>query len=274
MKLKTTQRAWGNSYDVLEVDFKPIRFRSKFYWNTALGKAFDIETSYAPMQSSSSAMNFGADLGFEKSLSKTFRLGAYTGVGLSLGKIGLEAKNIKYDLKYLTPKRSYSFSAKESLSIIDLIVPAYLESEIDLTDWLALDIDLGARFYLNRETNLGPYEISGAFGPTVVNAVFSSFKDPADYTRTAYDIALFGNLEFDFALIKKALYAFFSFSYEHGLNPVYDSGLRTYFDEATSVYPFYYSPISGTDNPMRSLIGSVRYSRKATCFAAGIKLKF
>lgn len=274
VKLKSTEQARGPRYNVLALDFKPIRFRSKFYWNTALGKAFNIESSFAGMQSSSSAMNFGVDLGFEKSLSRTFRLGAYVGVGLSLGKIGLTAKDIKYTLKYVVPNRTYSFSAKENLSIIDLVVPAYLESEIDLTDWLAMDIDLGAHFYLNRETNLGPYEISGAFGKDAVKTTYSAFKDPADYTRTAYDLALFGNLEFDFAIIRKALYAFFSFSYEQGLNPVYDSGLRTYFDEKSSIFPFYYSPISGMDIPMRSLIGSVRYSRKATCFAAGVKIKF
>ena len=274
IKLKSTERAQGDRYNVLLVDFKPIRFRGKVYGNLSLGNAFIVESSYSGMESSSSAMNFGVDLGFEKSLSKKFRLGVYSGVGLSLGKVNLAASNIKYSLKYVVPNREYSFSAKESLSITDILVPVYLESEIDLTSRLVLDIDLGARFYLNRETALNPYEIEGVVGNVSVNTSYSAFRYPADYTRKEYDLAVFGNLELDCAIIKNALYAYLSAGYEQGLNPVYDSGLRTYFQESSAVYPFYYSPIADIDIPMRSLVGSVRYSRKAGWVAAGIKIKF
>ena len=154
------------------------------------------------------------------------------------------------------------------------MVPVYLESEIDLTSRLVLDIDLGARFYLNRETALNPYEIEGVVGNVSVNTSYSAFRYPADYTRKEYDLAVFGNLELDCAIIKNALYAYLSAGYEQGLNPVYDSGLRTYFQESSAVYPFYYSPIADIDIPMRSLVGSVRYSRKAGWVAAGIKIKF
>ena len=274
IKLKSTERATGDHYNVLEVDFKPIRFRSKIYGNLALGDAFNVESSYSGMESSSSAMNFGIDLGFEKSLSKTFRLGVYSGVGLSLGKIDLAVQNVSYTLNYVVPNRKYSFSAKENLSITDILVPVYLESEIDIMSRLVLDIDLGVRFYLNRETKLSPYEIEGTVGNVSVNTAYSAFKDPANYTRKEYDYALFGNLELDYAIIDKALYAYVSAGYEYGLNPVYDSGLRTFFQDSAGVYPFYYSPLADIDIPMRSLIGSVRYSRKSKWIAAGLKLKF
>ncbi len=274
IKLKSSERARGDHYNVLELDFKPIRFRGKVYGNFSLGDAFFVESSYLGMVHSSSAMNFGVDLGFEKSLSKKFRLGIYSGVGLSLGKINLTALNVSYSLNYVVPNRWYNFSAKESLSITDILVPVYLESEIDITSRLVLDIDLGARFYLNRNTVLSPYEIEGEVGNVTVNTTYSAFKDPTDYTRKDYDLALFGNLELDYAIIKSALYAYVSAGYEFGLNPVYDSGMRTYFQESSAVYPFYYSPIADIDIPMRSLVGSIRYSRKSTWVAAGIKIKF
>ena len=274
IRLKSEERAQGDHYNVLELDFKPIRFRGKVYGNFALGNAFSVESSYAGMESSSSAMNFGVDLGFEKSLSKKFRIGIYSGAGLSLGKVNLAALDVRYSLKYVVPNRNYAFSAKESLSITDILVPVYLESEIDIIPRLVLDIDLGARFYLNRETTLSPYEIKGEIGNVSVSTTYSAFKDPADYTRKEYDIALFGSLELDYAIIRNALYAYLSAGYEHGLNPVYDSGLQTYFQESAAVYPFYYSPIADIDIPMRSLVGSVRYSRKAGWMSAGIKIKF
>lgn len=274
VKLLATEQAHGDHYNVLSVGFKPIRFRGKFYGNMAFGSAFDVKSSYSGLTSSSSAMNFGVDLGFEKSLAKKFRMGIYAGAGLSLGKINLEAPNVSYTLDYVSPSRKYAFSAKESLKITDIIVPAYLEGELDLTKWLVLDIDLGARFYLNRQTSLSPYEVNGTVGGESVQKEFTAFKDPADYTRKEYDIAVFGSLELDFAIIKNALYAYLSGGYEFGLNPVYDSQERTYLQESNHVYPFYYSPVTNSDIPMRSLVGSISYSRKAGWAAAGLKIKF
>lgn len=274
VKIVSTERAQGDHYNVLTVGFKPIRFRGKVYGNLTLGGAFNIESSYSGMESSSSAMNFGVDLGFEKAIAKKFRIGIYAGAGLSLGKINLSAPNVSYTLNYVSPSRNYAFSAKESLKITDIIVPVYLEGEIDLTKRLVLDIDLGVRFYLNWQTSLSPYEVEGIIGGSTVKTEYRAFKDPADYTRNQYDLAVFGNVELDFAIIKNSLYAYLSGGYEYGLKPVYDSVDRVYFKESDSIYPFYYSPFSNTDIPMRSLVGSVRYSRKAGWAALGIKIKF
>ena len=274
VKLMSREVTQGDHYNILAVDYKPIRFRGKIYGNLSLGNAFKIESSVPGLESSSSAMNFGVDLGFEKALAKRFRLGIYAGVGLSMGKIGLSVPKVNYTLRYVFPNREYSFSAKENLSIMDLLVPVYLESEIEITKRLVLDIDLGARFYFNMKTTLSPYEVDGIVGGASINTSYSAFKDPADYTRKAYDPVLFGNVELDFAIVKKLLFVYVSGGYEHGLMPVYDSGLRTYLQESSDVYPIYYSPVSNSDIPMRSLIGSVRYLRKAGWVAAGIKIKF
>lgn len=272
--LKSSEITQGDHYNVLAVDYKPIRFRTKAYGNIDLGNAFNVESSYSEMESSSMALNFGLDLGFEKALSKKFRVGIFAGAGLSLGKINLSAPHVSYTLDYMDPSRDYSFSAKESLSITDIVIPAYLESEINLSSRLVLCVDLGTRFYLNWKSDLSPYEVEGTIGSTPVTTSYSSFKAPTDYTRKEYDLVLFGNLELDFAILQKSLYAYISGGYEQGLTPVYDSGLRAYYQESSNVYPFYYSPVLDRDIPMRSLIGSVRYSRRAVWIAVGIKIKF
>ena len=266
--------ASGDRYNVLGMTFHPMYMRFKVYGDITAGNAYDVKSSFDGIRSASRNIQLGADLGFEVSLNSFWRMGLYAGAGFSLGSIGLSAKDVHYSLNYAVPVRNYRFDASEDLRLVDFYVPVYLENEFTLARKLVLDLDLGARVYLNHKTELGPYRVTGEVGNQTMDASISAFISPAEYTRSPSDIALYGNLELDYCLVKRNLFAYVSYGYEYGLHPSYDSGLRPYFMPGENVYPFYYSMTADQDYPYRSLIGSVSYQRKAGWASVGVKFKF
>ena len=271
---QSVEQASGDRYNVLGLKFKPMYFRAKFYGGTSLGKAFSLLTSHPGITSSTKSLQLGVDLGFEVSMSTSWRLGLYAGIGYSSSKIGLSVFDVDYTLSYMNPSRHYRFSATEDLSLSDFVVPVYLENEFTLARRLVLDLDLGTRIYLNHGTELSPMHVTGEIGNQSVTADFSAFKDPATYSRSPYDIALYANAEIDYRILSRFLYAYVSYWYERGLSPVYDTGLQPFYNSSQSVYPFYYSPMLERDIPNKSLISSVSYTRNAGMISFGLKLKF
>lgn len=275
--VETSEYASGDRYNVLGLKFKPMYMRFKVYGDYSIGNAYDVKASNPGIKSNSSNLMFGADFGFESSLTNKWRMGLYAGMGFMLGKVNLSINNVQYDLEFpfnYIPKRSYRFDASEKLKLTDIVLPVYLENEFTLSNKLVLDLDLGARFYFNRKTELGPYVVSGTIGNSPVNTSFTAFVNPTVYNRSAYDIALFGSAELDYCIIRRLLYLYVSYGYEYGLKPSYDSGLNTYFNAQNHVFPFYYSPVADKDYPFRSLIGSVSYQRRSGWLSAGLKFKF
>ena len=272
--VEPVEYAANSHYNVMGLKYKPMYLRFKAYGDFTLGKAYDLTTSYSGINSSSSSFQCGIDFGAETSLNRIWRVGIYTGAGLCLGKIGLSSNDIEYTLTYPVPVRLYKFRASETLKLTDLYIPVYLENEFTLMKNLVLDIDLGARFYLNSRTDLGPYNVVGQIGNQQVDASFNAFVDPANYTRTMYDITIYGCLEVDYCIVKRLLYVYAAYGYEYGLKPSYDAGATAYFSPTDNIFPFYYSPIADKDYPFRSLIGAVSYKRKASLLSVGVKFKF
>ena len=271
---QSVEYASGDRYNVLGLKFKPMYFRTKIYGGTSLDKAYAVSTSSPSINTSSRSLQAGVDLGFEVSMSPGWRLGLYSGIGLSISKINLSIMDVDYTLTYVNPARRYHFSATEDLSLTDIIVPLYMESEFSLAKRLVLDLDLGAKFYLNHGTKLGPYHISGEIGNQQIQSDYTSFRYPANYSRSLYDIALYVNAELDFRILSRFLYAYASYGYERGLSPSYDSGLHPFFNLTNQIYPFYYSPLAGKDIPYRSMVSSISYTRNAGMLSCGLKLKF
>ncbi len=261
-------------YNVLGIKFHPMHFRGKVYGEMTLGSSFDVQSSTSVISAASSSKDFGIDLGFETTVVGNWRAGLYAGIGLSLSELNLSLAQISYLFTYVNPARNYTISGSEKASLIDLMIPLYLENEFSLGQRLVLDIDLGAKFYLNHETKLGPLNVSGSFGGKNENHSYTAFRSPADYTRESYDISLFGRAELDYRIWGRKLYAYVSYGFEQGLQPVYDSGLNAFYSPARNIYPVYYSITSGTDIPYRSMISSVNYKRKAGWLSAGFKIKF
>ncbi len=264
--------ASGERYNILGFKFRPMRFRAKIYGDIAAGKSFSISSSEKSFGYSAKSYEFGADLGFETSVGNHVRLGFYSGAGISMSDILFNVSNIVYTLPYIS--RSYNFSATEKLSLTDIVIPLYLEMEIDVIRRVVLDLDLGAKAYLNRATKLGPYTVTGTFGNNQIRSEYNSFIDPVNYTRASYDISLFAKAEIDYCIINRLLYAFVSYGYEQGLKASYDSGKQIYFSPNVNIYPFYYSPLTNQDVPFHSIIGSVIYQRAGNWISAGVKFKF
>ena len=275
VKMAATDEAQGDHYNVKSLAFKPLRFRFKLRGAFNPGSAYTVKTSYDGIKASSSGYEFGADLGLETSPTSRTRFGLYAGAALSGSNIDLSVDDLQYSIAITGRwKRSYSFSATESLSLMDIVIPVYAELETDLGRSLMLTFDLGAKAYLAQKTDLGPYKVEGTFAGTQINNTYSQFVSPADYTRNSYDIAAFANIELDVCLVKKLLYAYASAGYEYAIKASYDSSDRLYFSENDAVYPFVYASSTKSDIPFRSLVGSTSYQRKALTASLGLKIKF
>ena len=275
MRLKVSEEAKGNRYNIIGVKSSPIILRTKLYFDYLAGNALDIKSSSASISGKASGYRFGVDLGVELPVSNSWAFGLYSGAGLAFNDITFSTGVLDYTLNYTNPERSYRFSCIETEKLQDIVVPAYLGNEFILAKFLTLCIDAGARLYINRSTELSPLEVSGIVGGVNMNPgiQYTQFVDPAEYTRAPYDIALFGRGGLDLCLVKKLLYLYVAYDFEWGLNSSYDSS-RDFFNATSQVYPIYYSPIKGEDVPFRSLIGSVSYRRRASTISGGIKIKF
>lgn len=274
--LTTKTLATGDTYDVKSISIKPLKFRLKIKGAFTPSSAYKVVSTYQELRSESTGMEFGADVGFETSPVSKFRFGLFTGIGVSSSKITLSVENIRYNLDFAgtVGARSYDFSAVETVSMMDFFVPLYMAFEIDLAKRLMLDIDLGGKFYINSQTKLGDYHVRGIVGGTNVDKDYSAFIAPANYSRTPLNVSAFGDIELDFLLVGKFLYAYVLAGYEYGIKPSYVNGSNNYFNPDHNVFPFVYSNHFKDDVAYRSLISSSEFQRRAFLLSIGLKLKF
>ena len=277
LRAKVSENANGSNYNVLDVKVTPIVMRTKFYGDYVTGNSFDVQSTNAKITGTSKGFRAGVDLGLQFPLTGKWGFGFYGGAGFVSNTISFSADDISYSLDYVSPARTYKYSCSETVDLKDIVFPAYLENEIYLARFFTLVIDTGARFYLNQSTVLSPFTVVGNIGGVSYTdsnpKTFSSFSDPANYTREPFDITAFARLEADFCLAKKLLYLYLAYDYEWGIKPSYESS-RPFFSQSGNVYPIYYSPGLDADIAFRSLIGSVTYLRKAGSVSAGLKIKF
>ena len=267
----------GRRYNVIGFIYRPIFMRAKVYSDFAIGGSYRVVTSQEDIvKAKSGGFDLGVDIGFERPVSPNWKIGLYGGVGFNRSKITLMANDVQYDfeLRHLGIKRHYSFSAEESLTLLDLFVPLYLELEINLGRRMVIDLDLGAKGYLNMKTTLSPYSVFGSFGGSHVEESYTSFYYPEKYNRRTYDITPFARIEFDYGIIKNRLYAYASYGFDMAFVPSYESALNQYLVTYDNIYPFFYSIIQGKDIPSRSLIGTVSYTRSSNLISFGLKLKY
>lgn len=272
--VEPVEYAKGQTYNVLGLKFHPMHFRGKVYGEMTLGNAFDVRTASSVISATSTSKTLGCDFGFETTVTGSWRAGIYAGIALSSSQLNLALAQVSYTLLYIQPARAYNFSGSENATLLDLMIPLYLENEFTLSRHLVLDLDLGAKVYLNHETKLSPFRVSGLFAGKQEDHSFTAMRSPANYSREIYDISLFGRAELDFCIVKRLLYVYASYGYEKGIKPLNDSSVNPFYNPTGNIYPVFFSPQSGKDVPFRSMIGSITYTRKASWLSGGLKIKF
>lgn len=267
----------SSRYEIATISLTPIRGRVKIKGSYMPAGAYAIESTYSNMNSSSRAAEATVDLGYSIPASNIFKLGLYLGAGVSFSSISMNTDNVAYSYDHILKdgsriQKSYSFTAQEGISCMDFVFPAYLEGEFRILKKLYLNLDLGAKVYLNWKTKLNDYAVNGQFCGNKIDGIYSAFISPARYSRNLIDISLFGSLCLEYGFSKTAC-IFASAGYEYGLKPSYN-GSMIYFDRKSAIYPFVYSENEKRDIAYRSLIGTTTYTRRGILVSLGFKFKF
>lgn len=136
--------------------YKMRRFRLRPYFAIGLGKAFSLDGDDILSNSKSSGMSFGLDFGMGVLSKRSFSMGVYTGVGLSMSSMDLSYVNKDYsfesdaDVDGDNYTRHYeNLDLSQKIKINELNIPLYFDFDIKLAKSLSLYVNLGARFDLN-----------------------------------------------------------------------------------------------------------------------------
>lgn len=297
MKVNRIVKSRNERYEYVQFRYKPrhlrLRLRNEFAPFSAY--SFSGRTEILA-ESSSSAYSVGLDAGYSLTASRAFKIGFFTGIGVSFSNISL--KTLPYRYSYSTSvsgdnmphKRTYQIDyATQGASFSDLCVPVYLSPEFRLHRSVSLFFDLGAKVYFNTVAVTDPFHVSGHVygeyedGTPVMDGVYgigaidSDFKymiNAVTFMRNPVDIALIGDIGFNVNLYDRTVYLEVRAGYEFGLTPTYTSSESTFcstnYNGAS--YPLVYDYRYG-DIATRPLADCISFKRKALWFNIGLMLK-
>lgn len=157
--------------------YKMRRFRLRPYFALGIGKAFSLDGDDILSNSKSTGTSFGLDFGIGFLSKRSFSMGVFTGVGLSMSSIDLSYSNNDYSFEsnadvdgdnYIRHYENFNLSQKMKIS--ELNIPLYLDFDIKLVKSLSLYVDLGARFDMNMS-----HKIDATEGSAYVYGMYSKY---------------------------------------------------------------------------------------------------
>lgn len=157
--------------------YKMRRFRLRPYFALGIGKAFSLDGDDLLSNSKSTGTSFGLDFGIGFLSKRSFSMGVFTGVGLSMSSIDLSYSNKDYSFEsdadvdgdnYIRHYENLNLSQKMKIS--ELNIPLYLDFDIKLVKSLSLYVDLGARFDMNMS-----HKIDATEGGAYVYGMYSKY---------------------------------------------------------------------------------------------------
>lgn len=297
IKVDRIVKAREDRYDYIQFQYKPrhLRLRLRNEYAPFSAYAFSGRTEILA-SSASSAYSVGVDVGYSATASRTFKMGFYTGIGVSFSNISLITNPYQYS--YATSvggdnsphTRNYMIDyASQGASFTDLSVPVYLSPEFRLHKSVSLFLDLGAKVYFNTVARTDPFHVKGrvtgmyqngtpvpegVYGIGDIDSDFRHMINAVTFMRNPVDIALIGDLGLNINLYNRTVYLEVRAGYEHGLTWSYKSSESPFFMEDYSgssfplVYDYRYGEIAS-----RPLADCISFRRRAIWFNIGLMLK-
>ncbi len=270
-------------YTVVEPVFKKYHFRIKPRFSMTMNDAFSFSAvpENVDFVSASKAMEAGLDLGFSMSkMGRSSRLLLYLGAALSRSSVSMETGEFSYRYGTVSPIAYSIRKASEAYAFQEFVFPLYFEWESSLGSRLALSLDFGGKFYLNRNNTVSaPFHVDGSVSvagaaATSFSTDFDRFIAPASYGKEPYDISAFANLEVDVRLIP-AFYLFVSGGYEYGILPAFKSSETPFYrapsGAGSAILPVVYA--GGKHFAYHSFADCITFKRQAVWLSAGLKIK-
>ena len=280
--------ARADRYAKLNYNYKETNRRFKAYFQMAPVSAYSVRSDVDFTTNESSAYELAAEFGYSFPLRRGLKLVLYGGLGLSMSSLSLGVTDINYqyqlaDQAHQPYIRSYHLdTATEGFSFMDAVVPLYPSLEIRCSPSVVVSVDAGLKLYLNMNTTVDPYSVTGQSTVTYpgaagvsrdLPATIDQYMSPASYMRNTYDLVGFGRLGVDYRFMTRK-YAFLRIGYAYGLTESYISDLNPWFNPAEGIYPFVYSIKSDTDVAVRSFADCISYRRAALTFDLGFRMNF
>lgn len=136
--------------------YKVRRLHLRPHYTIGMGNAFSHDGDEVFSKIKSFGSSFGIDFGVSVLSKRSFSLGVYTGLGISMSSMNLLYENDDYSFNsnadvdgdhYIRHYQDLKLSQK--LKFSELNIPLYLDLNIKLIRTLSLYIDLGTRFDIN-----------------------------------------------------------------------------------------------------------------------------
>ena len=192
----------------------------------------------------------------------------------------METGEFSYRYGTVSPIAYSIRKASEAYAFQEFVFPLYFEWESSLGSRLALSLDFGGKFYLNRNNTVSaPFHVDGSVSvagaaATSFSTDFDRFIAPASYGKEPYDISAFANLEVDVRLIP-AFYLFVSGGYEYGILPAFKSSETPFYrapsGAGSAILPVVYA--GGKHFAYHSFADCITFKRQAVWLSAGLKIK-
>lgn len=289
--IDTNVLASTETYKLVNLSFKSIKGRIKVRAGFAPVMAYNATSYYGgKINNRSFAFETGLDIGTTFT-SNNAKCGLYIGAALSMSYVTLNRKG-NYSIgsiSYFDDDRGYyvssdqnyyrNVSESEKLTLKDIVIPAYFETEHRLGENVLLTWNIGAKTYLPLFTEIGEYLVTGKFEVGNTNdrvenlpdiKVNKGFLHPVMLQRNQFSVSAMANMGVDVNIKNNRLFASFKAGYEHGLMNVIETENCSMHSDATSS-PLLYHP-EGTI-VCHSPLSGLTLKRQAVWFELGLKVK-
>lgn len=176
-------------------EYHPTRWRVRPYFDMNLGGAYKIDAPTG-MNTSNSGMDFGVDFGYNIPMKGKLKIGIFTGIGMSTGKIDFDVASLSYnynatgaaDMDGDDYTRYYELSdIRESIKMSHLMVPIYVDFEYKASNRVSAFAQLGLKAYLNSGSKIDSYSakvdkcygIYGKYDNLLIDATWLNSFGPA-----------------------------------------------------------------------------------------------
>jgi len=292
IRIKADTLAKGHSYSLVNLRYKRKPWRMKARYAMTMGDAFEVSSPVNFNAVTSSATEMGIDLGLAVS-GRTTSFGFYVGAAMATSELSFEAGGYNYsyattDSQGVGYSRNYNITKMtEGVKYSDIVIPAYISLDQRLFKAVTLGFSVGAKVYLNGETEVTPYHmegsVSGRYTTGTVNTGasdqfgdisgdYTAFLYPNSYTRNSTDLSVMGGVTLNVNLLRNSLFVYGKWAYEMGLTDVHKSDENPIYS-ADSMFPMVYSAHKNMNIATRSFMDCVSYKRKAMWLEFGIMFK-
>lgn len=152
----------------LTMSYKPEKWRLKLHYDQPFGY-YSASKDVDSLSHKYSGMELGLDIGYNVYATKKFKLGIYSGLGISNSSMSMTLRKINYaydtygeaDIDEDAYTRHYTgMTGNEKVKTSNIVIPLYLEGDIRLHDRVSAILQFGVRNYLKISQSSSDFSLA------------------------------------------------------------------------------------------------------------------